>query len=481
MKLIHPAIISKFLSVILLVEAISVTACIPVALFYNESIYPFIITVLTELALSFIFYLPGRKANLFLANIRDYYLFVSLGWLIISVTGSAPYIISSSTESLIDAMFETTSGFTTTGASILTDVETLPRSILFWRSLTHWIGGFGIIAMVILIFPTFRTTGYRMFGLESSLKEKIQPKTTSTILRLLFIYLGLTFAEVFLLWFGDMDLFESLCHAFGTVATGGFSTRNAGLAYYSAYSQYVVMIFMFLSGISQVVYYYLVKLNFKKVKRNDELFFYLAVIIISGTIATSILISFSGKTFETAFREGFFQAVSIITCTGFANADYLLWPAPGMMLLFLLMFAGGCTGSTSGGIKMARHLIVLKNIKNIFIKLTHPESVTTVKFNGNSLTEKSSNSVMTFILVYLFIFFLGTIILVINGSDLLTSASSTATCMAGIGPGMSTVGPMSNYEHLNAISKITLSILMILGRLEIFTFIVIFSRSFWKE
>jgi len=335
--------------------------------------------------------------------------------------------------------------------------------------------------MVIIIFPTLRSSGYRMFSLESSLKEKIQPKTSSTILRLLFIYLGLTFAEVLLLWGGEMDLFESLCHAFGTVATGGFSTRNAGLAYYSAYSQYVVMIFMFLSGISQVVYYYLVKLNFKKVKRNDELFFYLAVIIISGTIATSILISFSGKTFETAFREGFFQAVSIITCTGFANADYLLWPAPGMMLLFLLMFAGGCTGSTSGGIKMARHLIVLKNIKNIFIKLTHPESVTTVKFNGNSLTEKSSNSVMTFILVYLFIFFLGTIILVINGSDLLTSASSTATCMAGIGPGMSTVGPMSNYEHLNAISKITLSILMILGRLEIFTFIVIFSRSFWKE
>lgn len=481
MKLVHLPVISKFISVILLIEAISLMVCIPVALIYSEPLYPFTVAILAYGVLSLFFYLPARKTDATDATTRDYYLFVTLGWIIISVTGSLPYILSSPEWTITDAIFETTSGFTTTGASILSDVESLPMSILFWRSLTHWIGGFGIIAMVIIIFPTFRASGYRLFGLESSLKEKIQPRTFSIIVRLLLIYVGLTFAEVILLLAGEMNLFDSLCHSFGTIATGGFSTKNAGLAYYSSYSQYIVMVFMFLSGISQVVYYYLVKLNFKKVKRNDELFFYLGVILISGTIATSIMFSISGKNLENAFREGFFQVISIISCTGFANADYVAWPSTGMLLLFILMFAGGCTGSTSGGIKMARHLIVLKNVKNIFVKLTHPGSVTTVRFNGNSLPEKSSISIMTFVLVYIFVFLLGSIVLVLNGSDTVTSTSSVASCLAGIGPGMATVGPMSNYEHLNTVSKISLCIIMILGRLEIFTVLVIFSKSFRKN
>ncbi|MBK7627516.1 MAG: TrkH family potassium uptake protein [Bacteroidales bacterium] len=363
---------------------------------------------------------------------------------------------------------------------MLTNVEVLPYSILFWRSLTHWIGGIGIIVLVIIVLPSLRVSGYQLFSLESSMKEKIHPKTKAIGFRVLFIYLALTLAEIILLNAGEMNMFDSVCHSFGTVATGGFSTKNNSLMYFSSYSQYIVLIFMFLSGISQIIYYFLVKFNFKKVRQNEELWFYIGVVLITGTIATSILLINSDKSLETAFREGFFQVISIITCTGFASADFLVWPLTAILLIFLLMFSGGSTGSTSGGIKMARHLIVLKNIKNVFIKLNHPKSITFIKLNGNSIAENTNISILSFVVLYLFLFILGTIIIVFNGVDPITASSSVATCMAGIGPGLGTVGPMSNYAHLPDFSKIVLSLLMILGRLEILTVFTIFTRTFWK-
>jgi trk system potassium uptake protein TrkH len=241
------------------------------------------------------------------------------------------------------------------------------------------------------------------------------------------------------------------------------------------------MIFMFLAGTSQLVYYYLFKLNFKKVKQNEELWFYIAVAVIAGAIATFILLVNTSKTFETAFREGFFQVISIMTCTGFASADYLLWPITGMLLLFVLMFSGGSTGSTSGGIKMARHLIVLKNIKSVFVKLNHPKAVSLIKLNGKVVAENTNISIISFVALYLFLFLLGSIFLVANGADPVTSASSVATCMAGIGPGLGTVGPMSNFAHLPDASKFVLSLLMILGRLEIITVFTLFTRTYWKS
>ena len=296
----------------------------------------------------------------------------------------------------------------------------------------------------------------------------------------LLIYLGLTLAEIILLNIGDMNLFDSICHSFGTIATGGFSTKNISMMYYSSYSQYIVLIFMFLAGTSQVVYYYLVKLNFKKIKQNEELWFYLGVVIIAGALATMILLSNSEKTLEEAFREGYFQVISIITCTGFASVDFLFWPVTAVLLIFLLMFSGGSTGSTSGGIKMARHLIVIKNIRNVFIKLNHPKSITLTRLNGNIVAENTNISILSFVVLYLFLFILGTIIVVLTGVDTITASSSVATCMAGIGPGLGTVGPMSNYAHLPDASKIVLSILMIIGRLEIITVFAIFTRTFWK-
>jgi len=240
------------------------------------------------------------------------------------------------------------------------------------------------------------------------------------------------------------------------------------------------MIFMFLAGTSQVVYYYLVKLNFRKVLHNEEFWFYLATVLCAGAIAVTILRINTDKPLEEAFREGYFQIISITTCTGFASADFILWPSAGLTLIFLMMFSGGSTGSTSGGIKMARHLIVLKNIKSVLVRLSHPKTITVVRLNGKMLDEKTNISIISFIMLYIFIFFIGTVILAVNGSDPVTSASSVAACMACIGPGLGSVGPMSNYSDLSEISKIVLSFAMLIGRLEIVTVFTLFSRSFWR-
>jgi trk system potassium uptake protein TrkH len=356
----------------------------------------------------------------------------------------------------------------------------MPFSILFWRSFTHWIGGIGIIVLVVIVLPTLHVSGYQLFSLESSLKEKIHPKTQSAAYRIGIIYVGLTLAEIILLSLGDMSLFDSICHSFGTIATGGFSTKNNSLQYYSAYSQYIVMIFMFLAGTSMLIYYYIGKMNFKKVRQNDELWFYIAVVIAAGVIATLILFVHSGRGLEVSFREGFFQVISILTCTGFSSADYLFWPSAGLLLIFVLMFAGGSTGSTSGSIKMARHLIVLRNIKRVFTKLNHPSAHAPIKLNGKVISENTNNSIISFVILYLFLFLIGTVIIVAAGSDPVTSASAVATCMAGIGPGLGQVGPMGSFAHMPEISKMVLSLLMIIERLEIITVFALFSKSFWK-
>jgi trk system potassium uptake protein len=480
MKLINPLLIIRILSTILFIETLSYLICLPVAVIYSEPVSPFIYSSAVTAILSGLFYFISGGADTKKFSNRDGYLLVTISWVLFSLLGALPYLISRVIPSFVDAFFESTSGFSTTGSSILKDVEIIPYSILFWRSLTHWIGGIGIIALVIIILPSLRVSGYQIFSLESSLKEKIHPKTKAIGFRILFIYLGLTLAQIVLLNLGDMNLYDSICYSFGTVATGGFSTRNDGLLRYSAYSQYIVMIFMFLAGTSQVVYYYLVKLNFKKIKQNEELWFYIGVAVIAGAVATIILLVKTTRNFEEAFREGYFQIISIMTCTGFVSADYLLWPITGTLLIFIMMFSGGSTGSTSGGIKMARHLIILKNIRNAFIKLNHPKSISFIRLNGKSVAENTNIAILSFVILYLFIFILGTIFVVATGVDPVTASSSVATCMAGIGPGLGTVGPMSNFAHLPEISKIILSLLMILGRLEIITVFTLFTRTFWK-
>jgi len=480
MKLINPLLILRILSTILVIETISMLSCLPVVYIYRESPFPFLWSAAIAFVISTIFSIVSKDADTSRFSNRDGYLVVTLSWLLFLSVGALPYMIGGTIPSFIDAFFESSSGFTTTGATIIPDVEILPYSILYWRSLTHWLGGLGIIVLVIIVLPSLRVTGYQLFSLESSLKEKIHPKTAAIGLRILFIYMGLTLTEIIMLIFGDMTIFESICYTFGTVATGGFSTKNTGVVSYSAYSQYVLMIFMFLGGVSQIVYYYFFKFNFKKVKQNEELWFYLATVIVIGALTTSILLINSTDNLEKAFRDGFFNVISILTTTGFSNTDYLLWPITGIALIFLLFFTGASTGSTTGSIKIARHLIVIKNIRNVFIKLNHPNAVSNIWFNGKVLSERTNITIVSFILLYLFIFVIGTILVVVTGPDVLTAASAVASSLGNVGPGLGTIGPMSNYAHLPQITKFILSILMIVGRVEIITVFALFTRTFWK-
>lgn len=323
--------------------------------------------------------------------------------------------------------------------------------------------------------------GYHLFTLESSLQEKIHPRIKAVGRQMLFIYVFLTLLEIIFLLFGRMNIFESVCHAFGSIATGGFSPKNDSIGGYSPYIQYVVMIFMLMGGTNFIIHYYLLKRHLKKIKENEELKIFVFFILFTGITITMILYFQTGRPFEQVFRESFFQVISIITCTGYATADYLLWPKIAWIIIFFAMFLGGCTGSTAGGIKMARHLLLLKNLHRNFREIIHPRAIFLLKLNKNIVNEDTNKTILSFITTYIIIFFIGSIFLILTGLDGNTAASSAATAMAGIGPGIGTVGPASNFAHLPETAKIILTFLMIIGRLEIFAVILLFTKTFWKE
>jgi len=480
-RIINIRLIAKVIGIILVVISVSLLSCTPVALIYGESTLPFIFSALfTAVPGALLFYAHSGTIRYEKLTRREAYMVVTLSWVLLGITGSLPYLISGSIPGFIDALFESVSGFSTTGASILTDIEALPFSILYWRSLTHWIGGIGIIVLVIVIMPAFKVSSQHLFTLESSLQEKIKPRTISVGYRLVIIYVALTALEVVLLLAGGMNLFESVCHAYGTLATGGFSPKNTSIAGYSPYIQYVIMIFMFAAGINFSLYYFAVKKEFNKIKLNSEFWFYIAVVTGIGIILTLTLIFYRDKGVEPAFREAFFNIISIVSCTGFAVSDYLQWPLYAVMIIFLSMFLGASTGSTTGGIKMARHLILFKNMRNILPKVLHPNMLLHVRMNKKPLPDEVSHSTLSFIVLYLVFFAFATASLVLMDIDLPTSAGSVATCMAGIGPGLGSTGPVGNFAHLPVLAKIVLSVMMLLGRLEIYTVLVLFSRSFWR-
>ena len=479
---IHFQVIRRVFSNILFILTTSFIVCAALAYVFNEPLKPFLLSSVITLLFS-ILIRPYSGQDNSSPNIdrRVAYLTVTLSWLLMGLAGTLPYLISGSIPNFTNAFFESASGFSTTGSSILTDIEALPRSILFWRSLTHWIGGIGIIVLVIIIMPALKMGGYQLFTLESSLQEKISPKIKSVGLRLLIIYIGLTLAEIILLLLGHMSLFESVCHAFGTIATGGFSPKNSSIASYSPYIQYVIMGFMLLAGINFGIHYHIFKRQFKSIRKNEELRFYLFVIFTLGIILSSILLINKDKSVEESFREAFFQVISIVTCTGFASADYLQWPIYGWTLIFVALFLGGSTGSTAGGIKMARHLILFKNLKRTFRQSASPNAVIPLTLNGNHFSEENNNSVLTFMVVYFLLFLIGSLLMFLTGLDVATATSSVATCMAGIGPGIGTVGPVSNFAHLTDFGKYVLTAMMILGRLEIYTVLLLFSGNFWRD
>jgi len=452
--------------------------------YYGEYhvVKPLLISSLFPIVLGIVMVLftRHRKKNV---NMPDRYLIVSVAWLYIGVIGALPFFISGYIPNFVDAFFESVSGFTTTGCTILTDIEALPYSLLFWRSLTHWIGGMGIIVLVIAVFPMFKVSGYQIFSLEASglLNQKLKPRTTDIAKLLWIIYISITAILVVLLLIGGMNLFESLCHAFGTLGTGGFSTKNTSITNYSSFIQYTIAIFMVLSGANFTLYYSLFKGDFKRIFNNSELKFYLLIIGFITLTITLVLFFKNNLGLENSFRHSFFQVASIITTTGYATADYLQWPTQAWILLFLLLFVGGCVGSTSGGIKVIRHLVVLKYLRKHVSNLIHPNALVSVKINKKTVHDHQAQAVIMFIMLYLTIFAAGYVIMSILGLDMQTSLGSVAACLGCVGPGIGTVGPAANFFHIPEFGKITLSILMIVGRLELFTFMIILMPSFWRS
>ena len=414
---------------------------------------------------------------------KEGYLVVSLSWIVISIFGSLPFYLSGYFVSYTDAFFETMSGFTTTGASILNDIEAVPQGLLFWRSLTHWIGGMGIIVLSLAILPLLGIGGMQLFSAESPgpTTDKIHPKVREMAKRLWAIYVILTLIQTGLLMLGDMSFFDSICHSFATMATGGFSTQNTSVAAYSPYIQYVIIVFMILAGTNFALHYFMLKRKFSKVKSSEEYQLYVGIIIGATLLIGLGLIFKMNLGVEQAFRDSLFQVVSILTTTGFVTADYLLWPTGLWMLLFILFFVGGSAGSTGGGVKAVRILVLIKNSLLEFRRLIHPQAIIPVRLNHKPVPQKIVFVVISFFLFYLSTFALGVIVMAAIGLDFESAIGASASSLGNIGPALGSLGPVNNYANIPDIGKWFLSFLMLLGRLEIFTVLIVFSPTFWRK
>ncbi len=471
----------KITGLIMIITGGAFIACVPVALIYSESLSPFLWPALISFVPGLALYLAMPNMQREKINIRDGYLNVTLSWILLALLGTMPYLFSSSVSGFTNALFETMSGFTTTGATVIGNVEILPKSILFWRSLTHWIGGVGVILLVIVILPNMQSGGYHLFTLESSMKQKILPKTRSIAYIILSIYLVITGLEVILLSLGDMNLFDSICHSFATVSTAGFSTRNTSISEYSPYVQNVIGVFMFLGGVSYIVYYFLVRFEFRKIADFEELWFYIFFVTGATIIVTLILYTGTDRNLALSLRHGFFQVISQMTGTGFATTDYMLWPHGGWFIMILLMPAGGCTGSTTGGIKMARHLITLRNLKVVFQRFQHQHAVIPIKINDRIIPDSLNITILSFILLYIGLTLAGMIAIHFTGVPLIEAVGASTSAISNVGPGLGASGNFGHYNGFTVSAKIIMTALMLIGRLEIFTILTLFTRSFWKN
>ena len=407
---------------------------------------------------------------------------VALSWIVMSLMGALPFVFSGVIPSIVDAMFETVSGFTTTGASILKDVEVLPRCMLFWRSFTHWIGGMGVLVFLLSLLPLTGGSHVNLMKAESPgpSVSKLVPKVRSTAKLLYGLYVALSLLELALLLLGSMPLFDALCTTFGTAGTGGFGIKNSSIGEYSAYIQSIVTIFMILFGINFNVYFLLYMRKPKEAFRCEEAGWYLAIIAVSTLIIT-VFIRNSFPDLVTAFHHAAFQVGSIITTTGFSTADFNVWPAVPKAILVLLMFIGACAGSTGGGIKVSRIVLLFRTMTREIEQIIHPHMVKKLKFEGRVVGQEVLRSVNAFMVAYVLIFAGSTLLVCLDGFDLVTSFTSVAATLNNIGPGLELVGPASNFSCFSDLSKIVLIFDMLAGRLEIFPLLVLFFRDTWKK
>ncbi|MCR9226954.1 MAG: TrkH family potassium uptake protein [Flavobacteriaceae bacterium] len=439
------------------------------------------------------FYTRGHKKEV---KKKEGYIVVTFGWIVMSISGMLPYLFSGSIPSITDAFFETMSGYTTTGASILDDIEALPEGILLWRSLTHWIGGMGIIVLAIAILPLLGIGGMQLFSAEAPGPggDKLHPRITDTAKRLWLIYFGYTVLETLLLKFAGMSFFDAINHALATMSTGGFSTKNASLAYWNDQPviQYIVILFMFLAGSNFVLSYFALTGRVKRVFKDEEFKYYFGFIVIF-TVLAALGVYFKGNVpvsdfhpmvwgkAESAFRHTLFQVIAVITTTGFVSADFTSWTHFLTVFFFGLMFLGGSAGSTAGGIKVMRHLLIIKNGILEFKRTLHPNAVIPVRYNQKTVTEHIVYNVIAFFVLYMLLFIIGSLVLGFLGLDFVSAVGGSASSLGNVGPALGSLNPVSNYNSLPAAGKWWCAFLMLLGRLELFTVLIVLTPYFWKK
>ena len=469
---------------LLLIEGAFMLSVLPVTYFHhgiNAYSMPFsaLITFLTGFILCF----STRRHKGETISPRDGVITISLSWVILSIFGGLPLLLSKSVPNFTDAFFETLSGFTTTGATILTKVETVPKDIMLWRCMTQWLGGFAIIVFAVAILPYLSVGGMQLFMAEMNgiTNDKLHPRTIHTAKRLWAIYIVFTVMQMLLLWAGDMDWYDALCHSMTTISSGGFSTRTNSITSFSSYSQIVILFFMALSGCNFTLLLLSVVKGPMVLLRNEEFKHYIfTILIVSLGIAVSLFVG-EKTTVGNSLQDSFFSVISTITTTGFYVCDYTLWPTALWILLLCLMFIGSCSGSTSGGIKIIRHLVFVKNAGLEMKRTMHPNAVLPVKINGKSISKSMNYKTMTFIFVYFIIFLIGFIILRSMGLDFNSSIGASLATLSNIGTGVGVVGPYGTYAFMPQTVKWILCFFMLLGRVELFTLLTLFSRNFWRR
>lgn len=484
MVLNYNAII-KLSGIIIVILAGLMLPSLLVSYLYGEgdAVRAFLYTILPMLVVGGII-MAAVRADFNHLRIRDGFFIVALCWTLGSALGSIPFVISGYIPNPIDAFFETVSGFTTTGSTILTDIEILPKGLLFWRSFTHWIGGMGILVFAIALLPMLGISGSRIAKAETTGPTfgKLTPKLTESAKILYLIYIGMTILEVILLMLGGLNLYDALIQTFGTVATGGFSNYNASIAHFnSLYIEIVITVFIMLAGTNFTLYYYVLRRHWREFFFDSEYRFYLLIFGCS-TVLMALNLRFSG-TYESvgeSLRYSVFQSASIMTTTGFASADFDLWPTFSKMILFILMFVGGCSASTGGSIKVIRILLIFKYIKRGIAMRLHPRAIIAIKINGKPIPADTLSAVVNFVFLYFGLFFAAVILLSLENFDLITTISASAACLGNIGPGFNQIGPVLNYGFFSDASTFMLAILMLIGRLELFTIILLFTRQFWN-
>ena len=427
---------------------------------------------------------------------KEGYIIVTFGWLVMSASGMLPYLFTGAIPDITNAFFETISGYTTTGACILNDIESLPKGLLFWRSLTHWIGGMGIIVLAIAILPLLGIGGMQLFAAEAPgpSADKLHPRITDTAKRLWLIYVGYTLAETLLLKLAGMGFFDAMNHAMATLSTGGFSTKNSSLAYWNDQPliQYIVILFMFLAGSNFVLSYFAFKGKIQKVLKDEEFKFYTGFII-SFSIVAALVIYFQAQPQvsaslpmvfgygESAIRHALFQVLAVVTTTGFVTADFTGWTPFLTIFFFGLMFLGGSAGSTAGGIKVMRHLLIIKNGLLEFKRTLHSNAIIPVRYNNKTVPESIVYNIIGFFVLYMLLFIIGALVLAFMGLDFESAIGGAATSLGNVGPGLGSLNPLSNFNDLPALGKWWCGFLMLLGRLELFTVLILFSPYFWRK